>query len=146
MSHPDTLVTAASIIAGFGAALIAFRLERELEIERRDQELPPHRREGHWFPASDWLLVISNVAALCFVVAPLVAIESPSPRTIRLTSAVCTATAIMLAGYIPSILAHYRFFYGLTKKERKNPTLLEAVFLSITVIAAILAFAMTYRA
>jgi hypothetical protein len=30
MDHQDVLVTAASIIAGFGSAVIAFRLEREL--------------------------------------------------------------------------------------------------------------------
>jgi hypothetical protein len=145
VEHADTLVTAASIIAGFGAALIAFRLERELNIEEKDRELPQQQREGHWFPASDWLLVVSNVGALCLVVAPLVATASPSQRLIRFTSAVCTAAAIMMAGYIPSILAHYHFFYGLTTKERKNPTLWEGVVIAVTIVSAAVAVIFVYK-
>jgi hypothetical protein len=144
MSHPDTLVTAASVIAGFGSALIAFRLQRELDIEQQNEEKPPHQREEHWFPASDWLLVASNVSALCFVVVPLVALESPSRQAVRLCSAVCAACAIMLAGYIPSILAHYHFFYGLTK-ERTNPTFWEGILIAITVISALTTFIFIYR-
>ncbi|MFZ0009763.1 MAG: hypothetical protein WAK94_16130 [Steroidobacteraceae bacterium] len=145
MSHADTLVTAASLIAGFGSAVIAFRLQRELDIEEKNEQRPPHLREQHWFPASDWLIVASNIGALCFVVAPLVALDSPSPRMVRLASAACCAAAIMLAGYIPSILAHYRFLVGLTK-ERSNPTFWEGAFLLCTVIGACAAFALTYRA
>ena len=121
MNHQDVLVTAASIIAGFGSAVIAFRLERELDIEEKNVDRPSHRKERHWIPVSDWLVVIASVGALCFVVAPLVAIPSPSDTTIRLASAVCSATAIMLAGYIPSILAHYHFIYGLTKERTNRP-------------------------
>jgi hypothetical protein len=38
MAHLDVLVTAASIIAAFGSAVIAFRLERELDIEEKNEE------------------------------------------------------------------------------------------------------------
>ena len=144
MSHPDTLVTAASLIAGFGSALIAFRLQRELDIEDKNEERPAHRRERHWFPASDWLIVVSNLGALCFVVAPLVALDSPPHALLRLASAVCCAAAIMLAGYIPSILAHYRFFVGL-HEERTNPTFWEGVFLALTAAAAATGFVISYR-
>jgi hypothetical protein len=144
MAHQDTLVTAASVIAGFGSALIAFRLQRELDIEQKNEEKPKSQREEHWFPASDWLLVISNVSALCFVVVPLVALDSPSRQVVHTCSAICAATAIMLAGYIPSILAHYHFFYGLTK-ERTNPTFWEAIFIALTSVAAVVAFICTYR-
>lgn len=144
MSHPDTLVTAASLIAGFGAAIMAFRLQRELDIEEKNEQRPHQQREQHWFPASDWLIVASNMSALCFVVAPLVAVGSPTPRMVRLASAVCCASAIMLAGYIPSILAHYEFFFGLTK-ERTNPTFWEGIFLAVTAIGSVSAFAVAYR-
>jgi|SRR5579862_4107647 len=145
VSPPDTLVTAASLIAGFGSALIAFRLQRELDIEEKNERRPRHLRERHWFPASDWLIVVSNIAALCFVVAPLVALESPSQPLLHIASATCCASAIMLAGYIPSILAHYQFFVGLTQK-RSNPTSWEGVFILITVLAALAAFVLAYRA
>ena len=144
MDHLDVLVTAASIIAGFGSAVIAFRLERELEIEEKNEERPKHRREHHWIPASDWLVVTASVGALCFVVAPLVATPMPSDGMIRFASAICSAMAIMLAGYIPSILAHYHFIYGLTK-ERTNPTFWEGVSVLTTVLAAAAAFIVSYR-
>lgn len=144
MSQADTLVTAASLIAGFGSAVIAFRLQRELDIEDKNEERPAHRQEQHWFPASDWLIVASSLGALCLVVAPLVALDSPSRATVRLASAACCAAAIMLAGYIPSILAHYRFFVGLTR-DRSNPTLWEGIFIAVTVVGAMTAFAVTYR-
>jgi hypothetical protein len=50
----------------------------------------------------------------------------------------------MLAGYIPSILAHYHFIYGLPK-ERTNPTFWEGVFVVATVFAAATAFILSYR-
>jgi hypothetical protein len=75
----------------------------------------------------------------------LVATASPSQRLIRFTSAVCTAAAIMMAGYIPSILAHYHFFYGLTTKERKNPTLWEGVVIAVTIVSAAVAVIFVYK-
>lgn len=123
MSHEDTLVTAASLIAGFGSAVIVVRLERELDIEDKNADRPKSQKEHHWIPPSDWLVVASGICALRLVVAPLVAIKSPSEATLQLASAVCSAAATMLAGYIPSILAHYRFIYGLSK-DRKKPHLL----------------------
>jgi len=121
MDHQDVLVTAASIIAGFGSAVIAFRLERELDIEEKNED-----------------------GALCFVVAPMVATPTPSHGMMRFSSAICSAMAIMLAGYIPSILAHYHFIYGLPK-ERTNPTFWEGVFVLATVLAGATAFVLSYR-
>jgi hypothetical protein len=60
MDHQDALVTAASIIAGFGSAVIAFRLERELDIEEKNVERPKHRKEHRWIPVSHWLVVTAN--------------------------------------------------------------------------------------
>jgi hypothetical protein len=100
--------------------------------------------EEHWFLASDWLIVVSNVSALCFVAVPLIALESPSHKIVRLCSAVCAATAIMLAGYIPSILAHYQFFYRLTK-DRTNPTFWEGILIALTGVSALMTFIFTYR-
>jgi hypothetical protein len=71
-------------------------------------------------------------------------VDPAPPGLLRLASAVCCASAIMLAGYIPSILAHYRFFVGLTE-ERTNPTFWEGVFLALTVTAALAAFVVSYR-
>ena len=77
MSHDDALVTAASLIAGFGSAVIVFRLERELDIEDKNADRPKPQKVHPWIPASDWLVVASSICALCLVMAPLVAIKSP---------------------------------------------------------------------
>lgn len=50
----------------------------------------------------------------------------------------------MLTGYIPSILPHYHFFYGLTE-EGTNPTLWEGVFDLATALAAAVAFVVSHR-
>lgn len=119
MDHQNLLVTAASIIAGFGSAVIAFRLERELDIEEKNEEGRGIEKSAT-IPVSDWLVVTASIGALCFVVAPLVATPTPSDAVIRFVSAICSAMAIMLAGYIPSILAHYRFIYGLTEEPNQS--------------------------
>jgi|GraSoiStandDraft_15_1057317.scaffolds.fasta_scaffold913679_2 hypothetical protein len=73
------LVTAESIIAGFGSAVVAFRLVRELDIEENEEQ-PKHRKE-HLYSVSDWLIVTTSIGALCFIVAPLVVTRRR--RTIR---------------------------------------------------------------
>ena len=40
------LVTAENIVAGFGSAVVAFRLVRELDIEENEEQ-PKHRKEHH---------------------------------------------------------------------------------------------------
>lgn len=52
----------------------------------------------------------------------------------RFASAICSAMAIMLAGYIPSILANYHFHLRLMK-QRTNQPLWEGVFILTTLVA-----------
>jgi hypothetical protein len=52
---------------------------------------------------------------------------------------------IMLAGYIPSILAHYHFHLRGLMKQRTNPTLWGGVFILTTLVAAATAFVLSYR-
>ena len=134
-----TLVTAASIIAGFGSLVIGFRLERELEPhDKRDA-----RASKQWIPVSDWLIIASTAASMGLVVAPLVASEHPDEATLRLAAAVCSGSAVMVAGYVPAILAHYHFIYGL-QRSRSNPTFWEGVFVLVTLALAALAFVRAY--
>jgi hypothetical protein len=139
MDLQGTLVTAASNISGFGVVVIAFRLERELKIEEQNQDKPEQNKTRHWIPIADWLVIAAILMSFTFVVVPLVSSDLPSERTMRFASGVCSATAVMVAGYIPAILAHYNFIYGL-KESRTNPTLWEAIFVFLTLGSAGAAF------
>jgi len=131
--NPESLVSAASIMAGFGAVFFAFRLERELKLSAETNE-------PAWIALSDWLLIAAIIISLVMVVVPLV---SPSPLTdpsVTRARAACAAAAIMIAGYIPSILAHYNFIYWLKTKPRPNPTVPEAILVILTVAVAVLVY------
>lgn len=138
MPHQDILITAASTIAGFGAVIFAFRLQRETTIAAENMKKPIEQREPNWVPVSDWLVIVAVVASLTLVVAPLVLTPPPSEKTVRFSSAVCSAAAVLLAGYIPCILAHYDFFC----RYRPRPflTLWEGGLIATTLILAAIMF------
>jgi len=62
----------------------------------------------------------------------------------RFASAICSAMAIMLAGYIPSILANYHFHLRLMK-QRTNPTPLGRCIHSHNPCRSATAFVLSYR-
>ena len=132
--NPDSLITAASIMAGFGAVFFAFRLERELKLFDKTDE-------PAWIPVSDWLLIAAIIISLVIVVVPLVSLSPPTDPSVARARAACAAAAIMIAGYIPSILAHYNFIYWLDKgKKRPNPTVPEAILVILTIAVAVLVY------
>src|SRR5436305_6921155 len=108
MADVATLATIASIISGFGVAMLFFRIQRELYMHEK--------LEPNWIPWADRLLIAATAISLIFVILPLVAVQKPSVLTTRLPWAACSAAAIMVSGYIFGILAHYRLIFG--KKRR----------------------------
>ncbi len=114
-----TLATIASIISAFGAAMLFFRIQRELYM--REQ------LERDWFPLADWLLVAATLMCLLLVIVPLVsysATKLPASAT-DLPAAAAGSAAILVAGYVFSILAHYRILFGYERllwgKRREGP-------------------------
>jgi hypothetical protein len=137
--NPDSLITAASIMAGFGAVFFAFRLERELKLFDETDE-------RNWIAVSDWLLIAAVIISLVIVVVPLVSLSPPTNLAVTRARAACAAAAIMIAGYIPSILAHYNFIYWLGKgKGRSNPTVSEAILVILTIAVAVLVYLGKWR-
>jgi hypothetical protein len=118
------LTTIASVLAVFGAGMLFFRVQREalsLPAEQRVRLVP-----------SDWLLIATTMTSLLFVLLPIAA-GSKS----HLPAAVTAWSAILIAGYVPSIFARYRVFLGRTAKgPRSNPEALEMMFTLITVVIA----------
>ena len=51
-----TLATVASIISAFGAAMLFFRIQRELDMKKQGERI--------WLPVADWLLVAATVVSL----------------------------------------------------------------------------------
>ena len=66
--------------------------------------------EPYWIPWADRLLIGVVTATICLVLFPIVLASSVSLAWgDRLPAAACAASTIALAGYVPALLAHYRF-------------------------------------
>jgi uncharacterized membrane protein YidH (DUF202 family) len=96
-----TLATIASIISAFGAAMLFFRIQRELYMEKQGERI--------WLPMADGLLVAATLICLLLVIVPLVSFSAPNTK---LPAAASGSAAILVAGYVLAILAHYRIMFG----------------------------------
>jgi hypothetical protein len=123
-----TLATIASIISAFGVPMLYFRIQRELEMRKNQERV--------WLPAADWLLVGATLVSLLLVILPLLTL-----RDVRLPVAASGAAAIMVAGYVPAILGHYRIFFGQNRTgPRDNPEPWELLFVVLALATALCVF------
>ena len=129
MVDNSTLAQVASIIAGFGATMLFFRIQREMDMAGEGEQV--------WMPWADWLLISATLIALVGSVLPvIITIFSPTFTT-TLVRASCASATILLAGYIPSILTHYRLILGKNRSgPRDNPEPAERAFVLLTVFTA----------
>ena len=135
MPEPGTLATVASIISGFGVVMLFFRIQRELQIHEKDELI------GIRIPKADWLLIGATLISLLFVILPIISFSPQSMLVIKISTAACSSSSILVAGYILSILAHYRLLFGHGRVgPRENPEPAEKVLVSLTVALAMLLF------
>ena len=133
MADIGTLGTIASVIAGFGSAMLIFRIQRELQMGQET--------EVQWIPWADRLLILATLVALLLVLLPLVATTNRPGVMAHLPAAGCAAALILMAGYILAILAHYRLFLGKGRSgPRKNPEPAERIVVLATGLIALLTF------
>ena len=133
MGDIGTLGTVASLIAGFGGAMLFFRIQRELQMHEE--------MEVQWIPWADRLLILATLIALLLVLLPLVATTNRPGLMAYLPAAGCAAAVVLVAGYILAILAHYRLFFGWRRSgPRTNPEPAERVLVLLTGIVALLTF------
>jgi hypothetical protein len=111
--------------------MLSFRIQRELQMQEKE--------EICWIPKADWLLVAATLVALLLVILPIVALSWAAVN--RLAAAACAASTIMIAGYVPSILAHYRLIFGRNRTgPRDNPEPSERFLIWLTALLAVLGF------
>ncbi len=136
MVDSSTLSQVASIIAGFGVAMLFFRIQRELEMRKKGEPV--------WIPFSDQLLIYATLLSLFFVILPIIMTQQTTIIVVRLSRAACAAAVVMLGGYIPGILAHYRLIWRVhLASPRQNPEPIERVIVVAAVILALIVFVIT---
>ena len=114
MGQTEAYLTVASILSGFGIAVLMFRIQRELHMQERHPDSP------NWLAWADYLVVVSIMISLLFVVLPLVAPPSPGKKIMALGAGSCASAAILLAAYPLAILDHYRIGTGAKRKGERN--------------------------
>ncbi|NJO64407.1 MAG: hypothetical protein HC836_41440 [Richelia sp. RM2_1_2] len=110
----SALLTVASIISGFGITIFTFRLQREIQVMERNSQV--------WIPWADYLVITAVMVSLLIGILPIVVVSSPPKFIYQIANGACAASIVMLAGYVPGILAHYRFILAKnTCSARQNP-------------------------
>lgn len=127
MVDDGTLAAIAAAIVGFGIVAFVFRVQREIQVQEtllrelkedaerqglqvNEVELVEKADTYRWIPWADRLLVGAVMVALLLVLFPIALAGSVSSIWGgRLPAAACSASTVALAGYIPALLAHYRF-------------------------------------
>ena len=102
MVDTGTIAAIGTLIVGFGITAFVFRVQRELQMADAG--------EPYWLPWADRLLVGVVTVAIGLVLFPIVMAHGASHFWgDRLPAAACAASTMALTGYIPALLAHYRF-------------------------------------
>lgn len=136
MIDSSTLTQVASIIAGFGAAALVFRIQRELEMQKEG--------EANWIAFTDWLLIIATFFCLVFAIVPLMLFTKPPMQVITFVRGICAASALMVGGWVFGILAHYRLILGKNRSgPRTNPEPSETVIVIFTFSISFVIFIVT---
>ena len=131
MANVGALATIASVIAGFGAAMLVFRIQ-------------PAQDQLHWIPWADRLLVAATLISLLLVLLPLTAGGNRLGICAQLPAAACAAAVTLMAGYVLALLAHYRLILGRGRSGvRSNPEPAERWLVFIAIAAAFVLFLIT---
>lgn len=117
----------------FHAAVAVLLLRLGREVFMREQ------KQRNWLAFADWLVVAASFLTLAVIVASLL---GPGSRSFAVMfPRIATVTAIvLLLGYVPAILAHYRFLGGAGRTGPcDNPEPLEAKLVGLSAAAAVIA-------
>jgi len=139
MTDAGTLITVAGIIAAFGVGTLTFRIQRELEVAKDGGP--------NWIAWADWLMIAATAVSLLLVVLPLASFGAMPSGLIKLPAAACSATSILVVGYVFGILAHYRFLFwhGPVDAPRRAGEPAERIIVVVAASLAVGAFGLVVR-
>ena len=107
---PAEIIAASAIVAGFGVTAIMFRVQRELYV------LEVLKVKTLWLAWADYLVLASVLLAVFGGTVPILLLPSVPRSVLAIGASSCVAALVLLAGYVPSILAHYRIGLGATRQ------------------------------
>jgi hypothetical protein len=98
--------------------------------------------ETTWIPWADRLVIGATLISLLAVIAPILTLGSGNLRALLVARAATLLSVILLAGYVPSILAHYRLLCGRRRidEPRENPETAECALVTATTVLGVVAF------
>src|SRR5690349_5044726 len=129
MADASSLASVASIIAAFGVAMLFFRIQRELKMDEDGERM--------WIPWADRLLVGATVVCLLLVIGPMLVISNVETSWVLIPPSAAAAACVLVVGYIPSILAHYRIILANGRTGPRPPVELpEKVLVLLSVLLA----------
>jgi hypothetical protein len=124
----SALLTVAAIIAAVGFAVLLARIPRELHMKEKG--------ERTWIPWADWLALGSTFLSMGVVAALMIDSSSSSFLSTWLRPTL-SAAVVLVVGYAPAVLAHYRLLSsGKDKGPRDNPEPAERWIVLTTILLA----------
>ena len=129
--QPESYLSVASILSGFGVAVLMFRIQRELHVREKSPNSP------NWLAWADYLVLSAILLSLLLVVFPLMAFGQTGGRVLALAAGSCAAAAILLAAYPFAILDHYRIELGAKRQGDRHKG--EPIEKAIVIVAGVFA-------
>jgi peptidoglycan biosynthesis protein MviN/MurJ (putative lipid II flippase) len=106
----DFSAIVAAMVVGFSVVVLMFRIQRELDMQDRD--------EATWIAYADRLVIAATVVAgILSLVLPSLGFDLRGVLA-RIPPAASACATVLLLGYVFAILAHYRLILG---RDRKGP-------------------------
>lgn len=131
----NPLISTAMAIVGLSFTILIFRVKREIDMSEKG--------ETTWIAFSDWLVVIALLIAGLFVLIPTLASDAAGRGRLLLSALVFSV--VMVLGWVPAIMAHYRLIFGRRRTgPRDNPEPAEVAIVITVVLLSATAFAVTY--
>jgi hypothetical protein len=128
----SNVVTIAGVVLGIAVAILLFRLARELYMDEREETV--------WVAYAERVVVAAALLSTTVLVLAVFGVTS-RPAAVLIPRAATLAGVVLLMGYVPAILAHYRFIGSAERSStRDNPeplerTIVHAVFAAAGLVA-----------
>ena len=126
----SALLAIAGIISAVGVTVLFFRIQRELQMKERN--------ERTWIPWADRLAFGATFLSMLVLAVTLIDRDSSS-RFSAWLAPLLVASVVLVIGYAPAILAHYRLLGGPDVGPRDNPEPVEKWIVWGTLVLATIA-------